>query len=118
MLLMGANLIFPNTVDMLNSPDVWFTDTGASCDSTGSYADMSNRHNTKTDDGVTLVDNGVNGTTMIGDINGAVCNKNRAKMLDYNMVNVKYHKAKKYNWSSLTKQIKQGWKIHINNKCI
>eukprot|EP00957_Ditylum_brightwellii_P174831 13311262-Ditylum_brightwellii.AAC.1 len=70
MLLMGADITFPPTVELLEDPNVWIVGTGASCDSTGSHIGMINRRVPNENDGVTLADGAVKGINMISSIPG------------------------------------------------
>eukprot|EP00957_Ditylum_brightwellii_P162437 12369571-Ditylum_brightwellii.AAC.1 len=79
-LLAASEIQFPCTAKLLEDPNMWVTDTGASCDSTGSHDSMVNRRVPKTVEGVTLPDGKTKITSMIGDIRGTLCNKYGAKL--------------------------------------
>eukprot|EP00957_Ditylum_brightwellii_P212311 15367177-Ditylum_brightwellii.AAC.3 len=117
-LLMGVDMTFLITLDLLEDPNVWTADTGASCDSTGSLIAVHNRRVPKKDDCITLVDGGKKGTTMIGDISGTMCSKNGVTINDCKMIDIKYYKENKYNLFSIARCLKNGWSLHGNKKKI
>eukprot|EP00957_Ditylum_brightwellii_P095763 7296407-Ditylum_brightwellii.AAC.2 len=74
MVLAAPKIQFPCTVKLLEDLNVWVADTGSSCNSTGSHDDMVNMRVPKTIEGVTLPDGKTKITSMIGDIQGTLCN--------------------------------------------
>eukprot|EP00957_Ditylum_brightwellii_P036829 2789029-Ditylum_brightwellii.AAC.1 len=55
-LLATPDITLPATMELLKDPSVWIANTGASCDSTGSYIGMVNKKIPHRSDGVTLPD--------------------------------------------------------------
>eukprot|EP00957_Ditylum_brightwellii_P199310 15192370-Ditylum_brightwellii.AAC.1 len=88
----APDMAFPATLKLLEDPNVWIADTGASCDSTAHHVGMINRRVPAANDGVMLPDGKTKSTTMIGDIKGTICSKNGAKLSPCTIRNVKYCK--------------------------
>eukprot|EP00957_Ditylum_brightwellii_P134009 10217613-Ditylum_brightwellii.AAC.2 len=78
--VVDEDIIFPTTPALLEGPNVWGADIGASCDSKEIHKGMTNKHVPSNNDGVTLPDGKVKSTTMIADIKGIVCDKNGSKI--------------------------------------
>eukprot|EP00957_Ditylum_brightwellii_P061381 4659400-Ditylum_brightwellii.AAC.1 len=69
LLMASGNVMhFPKTFNLLLDPDVWVTDTGASCDSTSHVFGLTNKHVALSEDGITLLDGSKKAATMIADM--------------------------------------------------
>eukprot|EP00957_Ditylum_brightwellii_P144094 10979050-Ditylum_brightwellii.AAC.1 len=71
---------FPASLELLKDPNVWVADTGASCNSTAHHIGMVNKKVPSKHDGVTLPDGKVTRSTVIGDIQGMLCDENGSKL--------------------------------------
>eukprot|EP00957_Ditylum_brightwellii_P190250 14481216-Ditylum_brightwellii.AAC.1 len=56
MLLATSDITFPAMMELLKDPNIWIANTGASCDSTGSYIRMVSKKIPHKSDGVSLPD--------------------------------------------------------------
>eukprot|EP00957_Ditylum_brightwellii_P081628 6209566-Ditylum_brightwellii.AAC.1 len=117
-ILTALAIEFPATLKLLKDPNVWITDTGASCDSTGHYLSMINNCVPAANNGVTLPDRNIKAMGIIGDIRGTICAKNDSKLHPCTIHNVRYCKENRYNLFSITKHQKSGWMLHGDGNSI
>jgi hypothetical protein len=104
-------LTFPPAFAMLNDPNVFIADTGASAHSTGYSIGLFDMKSTGENEGVMNPDGTVNKTAKIAKLKGTVCSNQGAKLLDITMENVNYVPEQRLNLFSLTKALDGGWSI-------
>ena len=108
---------FPNVLKLLQDPCVWIGDTGATRHMTrhnigptnqqkpnGSRATMGNGH--------------VEKASVVGDIFGTVCDKHGEQLGPVSMADVAVIPKLAYNMFSMTKMMRQGWKLGSNKEAM
>ena len=107
-LLMGVNLEFAQDDKILEDPNVFIGDTGATSDTCWSSHGFKNvRKSSKCDDITDASGNNV-ASKAIGNIHGKVCNKRGEMITKAVMKNVVHMPDAKYNLFSLTKRLDEG----------
>ena len=111
-LLMGMDeMEFENSRNILSDPNVFIGGTGATSDSTFSKLGFKNTRKASEDD--TIVDASKNKIAgdVVGDMPSVVCNKYGQELEAVNVQDVVYSPKNRFNIFSLTKRLKDGWKL-------
>jgi hypothetical protein len=109
--MMGVMMHFPMLLKFLEHPNVWVGDTAASCDSTPHKTGLVKI--TKATSGVGI-ENGNGSMSQVegsGELHGTVCDKTGTEVGDVNMTDVRWTPGNKYNLFSISKRLKDGWKM-------
>jgi hypothetical protein len=117
--LAGLNkLNFPTTTDMLSDPNIWIGDTGATCDSTAFKEDMVNVQAPHASDNITYGQGEGVKPQSIGDIAGTVCDKEGNELGHVKLNKVKYLPEANFNLFSITRRLKEGWRLNGDDTAI
>jgi len=101
----------PDISDLLNDPNVWIADTGASSDSSPYLEKLENSVKVERGRGVTNADGGAPRIEEEGEAPGMVCDKFGVPQMQVRMMGVKGVPGNKFNLCSLSKRLKDGWKL-------
>ena len=108
---------FPDDPCFLLDPNAWIGDTAATANASGHKEGFTNISQC---DGETVA--GFNGqgskTSFTGDIPGVVCDKSGAELHEDTMTNVSYNADTQYNLYSVSKKLKEGWKLESDDDSI
>jgi hypothetical protein len=105
-------MTFPKTQLLLNDPNVWIGDTGASVHMTPHKIGMMNLREATKNDYVTIGNGKTEAATNIGDIPGVICDMNGNTKERTIITDVTYVPNTVYNLFSLTKAMKAGWTLN------
>ena len=114
-LLMGMNeMEFNNSRSILEDPNVFIGDTGATSDSMFSKLGLKNVRKATEED--TIVDASKNKITgsVVGDMPSIICNKHGQELRGVNIQDVVYSPKNGFNLFSITKRLKIGWTLGGN----
>jgi hypothetical protein len=114
LLLMAMS--FPKALDILDDPNVWIVNTGASCNSTPHSKGAVNMR--KGNGGVIFSNGKNNDANEIFDLPGVIMDQNRNEKLPATFQNVKHVRLAKFNLFSLTKRQKAGWLLNGDSEKI
>jgi Arginine methyltransferase-interacting protein, contains RING Zn-finger len=107
-----GNATLPNSFELLKDPEIWIGDSGASRHSTFSSVAMYECKEAGPDDLITVG----NGSSMkpeaVGKLKVTVCDKFGVKVNTAILQDVIYSKNARFNMFSITKCMKNGWKLH------
>jgi len=103
---------FPRSLKFLEDPNVFVADTGASVDSTGWSDGLFEVEKAGASDSVTASNGDRSKTQSVGSLKGIVCNKSGKQLYPITMKGVKHVPNSKFNLFSVTKRLKDGWKLH------
>ena len=102
----------PNSLDVLNDPDIWIGDTGATVHSTPhdlGFVDIRSDSTT----GIVVANGAKMPCSKIGTIKGSICDKEGHVVYETSTLrDTVYVKNGTYNLFSLTKMVKEGWKLY------
>jgi hypothetical protein len=108
-------LTFPYLMEMLNDPNIFVADSGATTHSTGHWKGLFETKNAT--EGQQVM--GANGKTEkiknIGKLRGTFCDKFGSKVIVITLDNVHYVPNQAINLFSLTKAMNNGWTVHGND---
>ena len=107
-----AGISFPPTRALLTDPNVFFADTGSTVHSTRFKAGFKNAKKGTDDDAMTMGNGAREGTAMIGDLNGTMCDKEGHELGVATLKDVAYLPMSKFNLFSVTKLQREGWILH------
>jgi hypothetical protein len=104
-------LSFPEVQSILSDPNVWIGDTGATKHVSPHSEGLVNIRESKSSDNITMGNKRVEKASQVGDIHGIICDKygnekNKVKIEDVSIV-----PTSGYNLFSITKLMKNGWKL-------
>ena len=111
----ASKLAFPSTSKLLQSPNVWIADTGASIHMTSHIAGMKNVRTVS--QGITMGNSHNELAGRMGDIRGRICNK-FGEVMDTAVLKDVALIAKGFNLFSLSRMQVNGWKLHGDDKAI
>ena len=101
---------------ILQDPDIWIADTGATVHST--QHDKGMFDTVSTDETVTVGNGDVENTAKYGKIKGTFADKDGTKMLSATLDEVSHTPASCFNLFSVTRMLKQGWELGGNHSSI
>jgi hypothetical protein len=103
---------FPDNQALLNDPNIWIGDTGATTHMKKSDSGMVNIRKASESDAVTMGNKQVEATTKVGDVYGTICDKYGNEVSRVGLMNVSHVPGAGYNLFSLSRMIgKEGWKL-------
>jgi hypothetical protein len=103
----------------LDNPNVWIGDTGASVHMTPHRGGMYDVKKANPVDAITMANGSSENVTVIGSIDGRLCDKNGNVLNDAKISNVTYLPEAKYNLFSITQlQNEDGWTLGGNADAI
>ena len=109
---------FKATAKLLEDPNVFIGDTGASSDTTASELGFRNRRAASMADRITDASgNDLSGKT-VGDVSGSFCDKYGNEKCDVIIKEMVYSPSAEFNLFSLTKRLDQGWILGGNKNSI
>jgi hypothetical protein len=101
----------PDSFELLKDPEIWIGDSGASRHSTFSPIGFYNHKNGDAEDRIMVGNGETIDPDAIRDLKVTVCNKHGVQMTDAVVKDVIYSKVARFNMFSITKCIKNGWKL-------
>ena len=113
-----AGISFPATKALLTDPNVFIADSGSTVHSTRYMMGMKNAKKGTEDDAITMGNGAREGTEMIGDLQGTMCDKEGKELGPATLTDVAYMPTSKFNLFSTTKLLLNGWELHGNNSKI
>ena len=118
-LLMGLNKMeFRADARILDDPNVFIGDTGASSDTTASKLGFQNtRPGDAKDNIVDASGNDLSGK-LVGDVSGTFCNKNGEELFDATIKEMVHTPNAGYNLFSITKRLEHGYKLRGDKNSI
>jgi hypothetical protein len=103
---------FPDNQALLNDPNIWIGDTGATTHMKKSESGMVNIRKASESDAVMMGNKQVEATTKVGDVYGTICDKYGNEVSWVGLTNVSHVPGAGYNRFSLSRMIgKEGWKL-------
>jgi hypothetical protein len=108
----------PTDQKFLDNPNVWIGDTGASVHMTPHRGGMHDVKKAKSVDAITMGNGKSEDATVIGSIDGRLCDKNGNVLNDAKISNVTHLPEAKYNLFSITKLQNDGWTLGRNADAI
>jgi hypothetical protein len=107
---------FPDSMRLLNDPNIWIGDTAASIHTSPYQHGMTPEGNT-VNNGSIMVGNGITKkTATYGNISVTVCNKQGAKVGRAKLTHTGYSPNMKFNLCSLSKLCQDGWETKGNKE--
>jgi hypothetical protein len=117
--LLVSKLCFPANVDLLNDPNVWIADTGATVHSTPSDIAFEEAKKATPSDTVTMGNGGQVGAQQVAKLPGMVCDLNGQEVGAATLEDVVHVPGAQYNLFSLSKMIRNhGWVLGGDDKAI
>jgi len=116
-LLMGG-MTFPMTAELLDDPNVWIGDTGATMHMTPFADGLSNLRNANTNESVTMANKSTESATQIGNLNGTICDKYGNEVGTTTIRDVALVPKCGYNLFSITKLLKDNWSLAGSKDCL
>ena len=110
---MSASLSFPGQQDILTDPNMWIGDTAATVHMTAHKQGMISKSGEKTN--VTTANGTVAESCKVGAIRGVFCDQYCNEYLKSKMMDVAHIKGP-YNLYSLSKSMREGWKLEGDSK--
>jgi hypothetical protein len=115
--LLLTALSIPKDMKLLDDPNVWIADTGATCDSTPHAKGAVNLPRNSVC-GVKFGDGENNEANAVFDLPGLITDASGKELQSVKMCNVKHVKSANFNLFSITKQQEDGWILHGNRDAI
>jgi hypothetical protein len=109
---------FPKDQTFLDNPNVWIGDIGVSVHMTPHRNGMNNVKKAKGNDAITMGNGKSEDATVIGNIDGKLCDKNGNTLNDAKISDVTHLPKGKYNLFSITKLQNDGWILGGNADAI
>ena len=113
-----AGLTFPASRALLTDPNVFIADTGSTVHSTRFKHGFKNSKRGTDDDAITMGNGTREDATMIGDLQGTMCNNKGNELGVATLTDVAYLPTSKFNLFSVTKLQREGWILHGDTKQI
>ena len=112
--MMSTKNMFPDSYDLLQTPEIWIGDTVATMDMTLHRKGMTEVTNPPGDVHVVMGNKQVEKSTAIGSISSIVCDNQGNQKLNVKMTDVALVPNCAFNLFSLSKRLKKGWSLHGN----
>ena len=112
MLMNFNNGVFPDTAKLLSNPNIMITDTGATCDSTCHLEGICKRKKTSNNDVINAANGAEMMPTEIGNLSVTQIDKNGQEVQELKLKDVTLNPHGTYNIFSVTKRMKDGWKLY------
>ena len=116
--LLLCTMDFQTEIELLNDPDVWIGDTGATVHMSPHKGGIMNVRQGSKEDAVTMGNKQVEQATEVADIPGMVWDKNGNKLHPTILKDVAIVPNSGYNLFSLTKMMSAGWKLIGDKKSL
>ena len=108
----------PNTMNILNNPNVVIGDSGASNHSTQYGEGIINRKKGNSRDSVMVRSGRVINATVVGDLPGTICDKHGTEIGDAIIQEITHYPNMRCNVFSVTKLLSDGWKLGDDQNAI
>ena len=112
--MMSTKNMFPDSDDLLQTPEIWLGDTAATADMTPHRKGMNKVTNPPGDVHVVMGNKQVEKSTAIGSISSIVCDNQGNQKFNVKMTDVALVPDCAFNLFSLSKRLKKGWSLHGN----
>ena len=112
--MMSTKNMFPDSYDLLQTPEIWIGDTAATTDMTPHRKGMTELSKPSSDVNVVMGNKQVEKSTAIGSISSTVCDNQGNQKFNVKMTDVALVPDCAFNLFSLSKQLKKGWSLHGN----
>ena len=112
--MMSTKNMFPDSYDLLQTPEIWIGDTAATTDMTPHRKGMNDVTNPPGDVHVIMGNKQVEKSTAIGSISSIVCDNQGNQKFNVKMTDVALVPDCAFNLFSFTKRLKKGWSLHGN----
>ena len=109
-----SSMTFPAKLGLLDNPNVWIADTGATVHSTPHAAGMVDIKRASGMDSVTMANGASVKATIIGNINGTICDKFGNEVCVSQMRDVSHLPHAKFNLFTISKMQNKGWLLFGN----
>ena len=112
----SETMAVPEVQELLDDPNIWIGDSGATVHMTPHGQGLVNTRTAKQNESVTMGNKMVEKAQIIGDLHGAVCDKYGTVKTKTVLQDVAYVPTSGYNLFSLTKAMKSGWELRGDNE--
>jgi hypothetical protein len=102
---------FPETVAMLQDPNIWIGDTGASCHCTGHKQGLVNLKEAEPSDNITMGNATSEKVEQIGSLQGTTYDRYGTMQDDVCLSKVSYCPKAAFNLISISQMLSQGWEL-------
>lgn len=109
---------FPDNVDLLSDPNIWIADTAATSDMTHSDQGLHEESSPEESDSARVATGHILGATKVGKLKGILCDNQGKEIAALNMARVVVTPGSPYNVLSVTRRLKEGWKLGGNENAI
>ena len=110
--------IFPDSHKLLMQPCIWIGDTVAMMDMTPHNIGMVNKQGAKESVSIVMGNKQVEKSIAIRDIPSMICDNQGVQIVKVTMKDVVFVLDCTFNLLSISKQLKQGWKLGVNNDAL
>ena len=117
-LLMAYEKQFPGSTSLLKDPNVWIADTGATTHSSPHEEGMIELDGVSETDGITMGNGTSEKVVKMGQLKGIICDKKGKELQPAKLDRVKVCPTQAFNLFSLTRMMKNGWKLQGNDQMI
>ena len=112
--MMSTKNMFPDSYDLLQTPEIWIGDTAATTDMTPHRKGMTEVSRPTSDVHIVMGNKQVEKLTAIGSISSVVCNNQGNQKFNVKMTDLALVPDCTFNLFSLSKRLKKGWSLHGN----
>ena len=116
--MMSTKNMFPDSYDLLQTPEIWIGDMAATTDMTPHRKGMYEVTNPPGDVHVVMGNKQVEKSTAIGSISSIVCDNQGNQKFNVKMTDVALVPDCAFNLFSLSKRLKKGWSLHGNAEAL
>jgi hypothetical protein len=109
-------MAFPEVKELLDDPNIWIGDSGATVHMTPYQHGLVNTRKAKQNEAVTMGNKTVEKAQVIGDLPGTICDKHGNMKSKTVLQDVAYIPTAGYNLFSVTKLMDNGWDLSGDNK--
>jgi hypothetical protein len=102
---------FPDTLKLLEDPNIMIADTGATCDSTPHAEGIIKTRDARESDGISNASGKNMNAKYVGNMSAVKCDKMGDEVNRVTLPDVRVIPSAKYNLFSLTKRLRAGWKM-------
>ena len=111
-------MAFRDDSNLLNDPNIFIADTGATCDSTPHGEGLIDKSNAKGGDGIIDASGNVIKANSVGTLQGMVCDKEGQDVVRVSLKDVVHMPKAKFNLFSISKRLQDGWALGGNAKSL
>ena len=116
--MMSTKNMFPDSYDLLQTPEIWIGDTAATTDMTPHRKGMTEVSRPPSDVNIVMGNKQVEKSTAIESISSVVCDNRGNQQLNMEMTDVALVPNCAFNLFSLSKRLKKGWSLHGNDDAL